>query len=58
MFKTKEIISADRARFARAWYRYFKDWGEEEGADESKAFDTWLKMIENRYKKHKIKIFN
>lgn len=56
VFKTKEIISADRARFARAWYRYFKDWGGEEGADESKAFDTWFKMIESRYKKHKIKI--
>ena len=27
VFRTKEIISHDRARFARAWHRYFKDWG-------------------------------
>ena len=27
-FKTKEIIAQDRARFARAWYREFKDYGD------------------------------
>jgi len=53
MFKTKEIISKDRARFARAWFRYFQDWGEEEGADENIAFESWFKMIKGRYKKHK-----
>ena len=25
MFRTKEIISKDRARFARAWYRSFNN---------------------------------
>ncbi len=56
MFKTKEVISSDRARFARAWFRYFNDWGEAEGQNEEIAFQTWFNMIEKRYKKHKTKI--
>ena len=28
MFRTKEIISKDRARFARAWYRSFNNYGD------------------------------
>ena len=53
MFKTKEIISEDRARFARAWHRYFGDWGKGEGDDPGKAFDTWFEMVQGRYKNHK-----
>lgn len=52
MFKTKEVISEDRARFARAWYRRFGDWGSEEGDSKQKAFDTWFSMVEGRYKNH------
>ena len=37
MFKTKEIISEDRARFARAWFRYFGDWGKNEGDNPEKS---------------------
>ena len=53
MFKTKEIISEDRARFARAWFRYFGDWGKNEGDNPEKAFETWFDMIQGRYKNHK-----
>ena len=31
MFKTKKIIAKDRARFARAWYREFDNWGDRGG---------------------------
>ena len=53
MFKTKQVIAEDRARFARAWFRYFGDFGKGEGDDTEKAFKTWLEMVESRYKKHK-----
>ena len=53
MFKTKEVIAEDRARFARAWYRYFGDFGKGEGDDTEKAFKVWFEMVEGRYKKHK-----
>ena len=56
MFKTKEIIKHDRARFARAWFSYFGDWGEEDGSDPELAFKTWFTMIEERYRKHNKKI--
>tara|TARA_Y100000389_G_C17317178_1_gene441119 strand:+ start:48 stop:839 length:792 start_codon:yes stop_codon:yes gene_type:complete len=52
MFKTKEVIAEDRSRFARAWYRHFKDWGNEEGEDLEKAYHTWITMVEGRYRKH------
>jgi hypothetical protein len=52
MFKTKEVIAKDRARFARAWYRYFNNWGSEEGQDLEKAYDTWITMVKGRYAKH------
>lgn len=51
-FRTKEIISEDRVRFARAWNRYFQNW--EKGKDNpDEAFEAWFKMIKKRYKKHK-----
>ena len=31
IFRTKEIISKDRARFANAWFDYFGDWGDRGG---------------------------
>jgi len=51
-FRTKEIISEDRARFARAWYRYFNNYGSRGGETKKEAFDAWFSMIEERYKKH------
>ena len=52
VFRTKEIISEDRARFARAWNKYFNDWEKGKGTPEE-AFRAWFKMIKKRYKKHK-----
>lgn len=56
VFRTKEIISRDRARFARAWYSYFEDWGDRGGPSEKEAFEAWFKMIKERYKFHTNKI--
>ena len=56
VFKTKEIISADRARFARAWKSYFDNWGNRGGGSEDEAFKAWFMMIEDRYKKHTLKL--
>ena len=56
VFKTKEVISKDRARFARAWYRCFGDYGDRGAGDEAAAFNAWFSMIENRYKKHIFKL--
>ncbi len=53
MFKTKEIISEDRSRFARAWFRHFGDWGKNEGDSPEIAFESWFNMIEGRYRNHK-----
>jgi len=53
MFKTREVIKEDRARFARAWHRYFGDWGKGEGEDSEKAFEAWFEMIRKRYVKHR-----
>ena len=52
MFKTRDVIAEDRSRFARAWYRHFQDWGNEEGDDPDKAFENWMEMIKGRYQKH------
>ena len=52
MFRTKEIIASDRARFARAWHSYFGEWGDRGGASEEEAFNAWFEMIKNRYKLH------
>ena len=55
-FRTKEIIAIDRARFARAWNRYFNDYGDRGGESSDEAFDAWFEMIKNRYYKHTLKI--
>ena len=52
MFRTKKIISEDRARFARAWKRTFGDYGDRGGDDPELAFNAWFEMIKIRYKKH------
>ena len=52
MFRTKKIISADRARFARAWKRTFGNFGDRGGDDPEVAFDAWFSMIKKRYRKH------
>ena len=59
VFKTKDIISKDRARFARAWNRYFGNWGDRGGPTEEEAFNAWFEMI-NKDIKHtnKLKYLN
>ncbi len=52
VFKTKEIIAKDRSRFARAWYRTYESYGDRGGPEPEEAFNAWIKMIEERYKKH------
>ena len=51
-FRTKEIIARDRARFARAWHREFKDYGERGGPSEEEAFEAWFNMVKDRYPLH------
>ena len=55
VFRTKEIISEDRARFARAWYRYFNDWGDRGGGTPEEAFEAWFKGVSSKYTKHTFK---
>ena len=58
ILRTKEIISNDRARFARAWFRHFHDYGDRGGGEPAEAFEAWFEMILKRYKFHvnKLKI--
>jgi hypothetical protein len=56
MFRTKEIISEDRARFARGWKRTFGDYGDRGGPTPEEAFESWFNMIEEKYKFHTHKI--
>ncbi len=56
MFKTKKIISKDRARFARAWFSSFGDYGDRGGPTEEEAFKAWFQMIEERYAYHYLKM--
>ena len=52
ILRTKEIIANDRARFARAWYRHFNNYGDRGGSEPEEAFDAWFQMIIHRYKFH------
>ncbi len=56
VFKTKEVIAKDRARFARAWFREFDEWGDRGGESEEEAFNAWSNMIKLRYKNHILKL--
>ena len=51
-FRTKEIISADRARFARAWNREFGNYGDRGGPSENEAYQAWEKMITDKISNH------
>ena len=55
MFKTKRIISKDRARFARAWFNSFGDYGDRGGPTEEEAFEAWFEMIEERADDERVK---
>lgn len=56
MFRTKEIISKDRARFARAWFNSFGNYGDRGGPSEEEAFNAWIEMISQRYLFHYLKM--
>lgn len=51
-FKTKEVISIDRARFARAWNKEFGNWGDRGDGTPENAFNAWFNMVKNRYQFH------
>ena len=55
LFRTKEIIAQDRARFARAWFRQFNNYGDRGGGSPEEAFNAWFEMIKVKYKKHVIR---
>tara|TARA_B100001250_G_scaffold13960_1_gene12218 strand:- start:36429 stop:37250 length:822 start_codon:yes stop_codon:yes gene_type:complete len=55
MFRTKEIIKEDRARFARAWHRRFGEYSDRGGPEPEEAYEAWLNMITVKYKKHTLK---
>lgn len=56
LFRTKEIIADDRARFARAWGSYFGSFNDRGGPTPDEAYDAWFKMVKERYPKHTFKI--
>ena len=56
VFKTREVLANDRARFARAWKRTFNNYGDRGGPEPEIAFDAWLKMVKDRYKSHVFKV--
>ena len=56
IFRTKEIIAEDRARFARAWFRYFNAHQNRGGDTPKMAFEAWYQMIKERYPKHTFKL--
>jgi hypothetical protein len=58
VFRTKKIISEDRARFARAWFSYHNSWDDRGGPTPKQAYDAWFKMIEDRYHYHVFKLKN
>ena len=55
LFKVK-VIANDRARFARAWFREFGDYGDRGGGTPEAAYKAWIEMIENKFKFHTLKI--
>jgi len=56
IFRTREIIEEDRARFSRAWFRHFSDYGDRGGELPKEAFKSWFDMVKNRYPKHNFRI--
>ncbi len=55
LFRTKDIIAEDRARFARAWFRQFNNYGDRGGKSPEEAFEAWFEMIKIKYRRHVIK---
>lgn len=51
-FRDKKLIAADRARFSRAWYKEFGDYGDRGGPLESEAYEAWYEMIKNKINDH------
>ena len=51
-FRTREVISKDRARFARAWNREFGNFGDRGGPTDKEAFNAWYNMVKTRYPLH------
>jgi len=56
IFRTRNIIAEDRARFARAWYKYFDEWGDRGGSEPDIAYKAWFEGIKRKYQKHTFKI--
>ena len=56
MFRNKEIIAKDRARFSKAWFEYFGNYDDRGGPLEEEAFQAWLRMVKDRYPKHTFKM--
>ena len=54
-FRTKEVISEDRARFARAWFRQFNSWDDRGGGTPDEAYNSWIKMVISRLPNHLIR---
>ena len=55
IFRTKNIIAEDRARFARAWHRYSNNYDKRGGPTKELAYDAWFNFQKTRFKNH---IFN
>jgi len=56
IFRTKNIIENDRARFARAWKNYFGNYGDRGGESKEEAFNAWFEMVKDRYPKHNFRM--
>lgn len=56
IFRTKEIIRQDRARFATAWLNFFGEVGDRGGSRPEEAYEAWYEMVKDRYPKHNFKI--
>lgn len=52
MFRTKDIISLDRSRFASAWFNYFGSYGDRGGSEPDIAYEYWYKNIRKKYMFH------
>ena len=51
-FRNKDLIASDRARFSRAWFREFGNYGDRGGPTETEAFEAWIEMIKNKINNH------
>lgn len=56
MFRTREVIASDRARFARAWFREFGNFGSRGGSSNEEAYKAWIEEITRKYINHVHKI--